>query len=216
MVPVEGHGGSLCRVCALIAIDTRLKAASGGTLLDMERSNAIGGVRRAVASTLKKAPNRVLVIQDITDWREAKVFRAHAAPQGVCDRKMVTAQDGGTGLSRGRLRITRGLRRFIMVDNHEAVKDGDLEKNVESRSVVKPKFTTEFLEAVVREAAEELTLRAEEAGAWCTFIDTQACGTQKSWEPPLVARHLPGYFPRASKERNGRPWATLTRSCTKR
>ena len=105
--------GTLCRVCALIAIDTRLKAASGGSLLDTERSNAIGGVRRAV-------PNRVLVIPDITDRREAKVFRAHAAPQGVCDRKMVTAQDGGTGLSRERLRIVRGLRRFIMVDNHEA------------------------------------------------------------------------------------------------
>ena len=46
---------------------------------------------------------------------------------------------------------------------------------------MKPKFTTEFLEAVVREAAEELTLRAEEAGAWCTFIDTKACWTQKHW-----------------------------------
>ena len=52
MVPVEGHGGSLCRVCALIAIDTRSKAASGGSLLDTERSNAIGGVRHAVGSTL--------------------------------------------------------------------------------------------------------------------------------------------------------------------
>ena len=51
-MPVEGHGGSLCRVCGLIAIDTHLKAASGGSLLDTERSNAIGGVRRAVASTL--------------------------------------------------------------------------------------------------------------------------------------------------------------------
>ena len=45
---------------------------------------------------------------------------------------------------------------------------------------MKPKFTTEFLEAVVREAAEELTLRAEEAGAWCTFIDTKALVTQKA------------------------------------
>ena len=32
-----------------------------------------------------RAPNRVLVIQDSTDQREAKVFRAHAAPQGTCD-----------------------------------------------------------------------------------------------------------------------------------
>ena len=28
---------------------------------------------------------RVFVIQDSTDHREAKVFRAHTAPQGTCD-----------------------------------------------------------------------------------------------------------------------------------
>ena len=32
-----------------------------------------------------KAPNRILVIQDSTDRQDAKVFPAHAAPQGVCD-----------------------------------------------------------------------------------------------------------------------------------
>ena len=37
-----------------------------------------------------KAPNRVWVIRDCTDRREAKVFRAHAVPQGVCD-KMINA-----------------------------------------------------------------------------------------------------------------------------
>ena len=31
-----------------------------------------------------RAPNRVLVIRDSVDPREAKVFRAHAAPQGMC------------------------------------------------------------------------------------------------------------------------------------
>ena len=30
-------------------------------------------------------PNRILVMQDSTDRREAKAFRAHAAPHGVCD-----------------------------------------------------------------------------------------------------------------------------------
>ena len=60
-------------MCALTAIDIRLKAASGGSLLDTERSNAIGCVRRVAASTLKqKASNRVWVILDITDRREAK------------------------------------------------------------------------------------------------------------------------------------------------
>ena len=32
-----------------------------------------------------KAPNRVSVVQDSVDPGEAKVFRAHAAPPGVCD-----------------------------------------------------------------------------------------------------------------------------------
>ena len=38
-----------------------------------------------------------------------------------------------------------------MVDNHEAVNVADSEKNMESRPVVEPKFTTDFPEAVVRE-----------------------------------------------------------------
>ena len=53
-----------------------------------------------------RAPNRVLVIQESTDPREAKVFQAHAAPQGVCDNlihalKLLTNQqkdgDGPVG-----------------------------------------------------------------------------------------------------------------------
>ena len=32
---------------------------------------------------------------------------------------------------KSRLKIMDGLRRFIMADNHEAVKVGDLEKNME-------------------------------------------------------------------------------------
>ena len=56
-----------------------------------------------------------------------------------------------------------------MVDNHEAVKVGDSEKNMESSPVVKPKFTTDFLEAVVREGADGLMLRREEEGMLRTF-----------------------------------------------
>ena len=106
-----------------------------------------------------KAPNRILVIQSGTDFRDAKVFRAHAAPQGMCENlidalKLLTNQqkDGDSpvkmvvqGLQeRIRLRIMSGLRKFIMVDNHEEVKDGDLDKNVGSRKVVEPKSTTDF------------------------------------------------------------------------
>ena len=43
---------SLCRVHALIATDSRWKTISDWSLLDTERSNAAGGVRRAEASTI--------------------------------------------------------------------------------------------------------------------------------------------------------------------
>ena len=49
-----------------------------------------------------------------------------------------------------------------MADNHETVKVGELVKNMESRRVVKPMFTTDFPETVVREGACELTLRADD------------------------------------------------------
>ena len=60
---------------------------------------------------------------------------------------------------RSRLKMTEELRRFIMVDCHEAVKIGDLVKNLESRSVVEPKFTTDQPQARAREEADEPTLR---------------------------------------------------------
>ena len=123
---------------------------------------------------------------------------------------MVTAQDGGTRLSREKLTIMHGLRRFIMVDNHEAVKVGDLGKNMES-SVAKPKFTTEFPEALVREAAEELTSRAQKNGShhswmrtgtpsarlfsrcvegaeWKTMYHTQFSGTAQSGEKQEILK----------------------------
>ena len=66
-------------------------------------------------------PNRVLVFLDSTDRSEAKVFRAHAPPQGACEN-LVCAQ-----LRRdSRLKMTDDLRRFIKVDNHEAANIGDL------------------------------------------------------------------------------------------
>ena len=50
--------------------------------------------------------------------------------------------------------------------------------------MVKPNFTTDVLEAVVREGADELTLRAEE-GTLRTIIDTADVGDNR-WGLPLV------------------------------
>ena len=67
-----------------------------------------------------------------------------------------------------------GLRKFIEVDNHEAV-----------NKVVKPKFTAYFPRAIIREGPDELTLRAHGEGAVRTFIDSTNVEDQR-WELPLV------------------------------
>ena len=103
-----------------------------------------------------------------------------------------------------------GLGRF-MADNHEAVKVGDLELNMESRPVWRPKFTTDFPDAVVREGADELTLRKEEEGAVRSFIDTTEVGNRGWWATARglgLARHLPGHSSKGSRDQNGRPRIT--------
>ena len=49
------------------------------------RSTAVGGVRYVEAKYEWRAPNRILVVRLGTDATEAKLFRAHAAPQGLCE-----------------------------------------------------------------------------------------------------------------------------------
>ena len=82
------------------------------------------------------------------------MFRAHVAPQGVCDN-LINAlkllanqhQDGDGPVKvlvwgfqeRSQLKMMEELRKFITMDNQEAVKIGDLEKRQALRPVVKPK-----------------------------------------------------------------------------
>ena len=76
-----------------------------------------------------------------------------------------------------------GLRNTIDVDNRSAV-DG-LRRGTKSMQVKKPQFREVFPEAVIREGADELTLRAEEVGSRRTFIDTKHIELER-WGPPLV------------------------------
>ena len=64
---------------------------------------------------------------------------------------------------RSRLKMTEGLRKFI-VDIHEAVKLGDLEKTLESLSVVEPQFGSALPDVTVREGVDELPLEKGEEG----------------------------------------------------
>ena len=95
------------------------------------------------------APNRIQVVQLGANASAAKVFRAHAAPQGKCE-KLINAlklqanqqTDGDspilsivTGLQkRNRKDIMDGLRSFIEIDNHSALDVGHLRKGSRLRS----------------------------------------------------------------------------------
>ena len=87
---------------------------------------------------------------------EAKVFKAHATPSGLCDNlinalKLLANQqkDGDspiqsivTGLHAKRRRgIMDGLRRFINADNHRAVDVGHMRQGTRSLEVQEPNFS---------------------------------------------------------------------------
>ena len=146
-----------------------------------------------------------------------KVLRAHATPNGVCDnlinalKHLANLQKDGDGpvsmvvqglREKSTLKITDGLRRFIMVENFETVRVGGLEKNMESTQVVKPNFTTDFLQE-----ADEWSLRKEEEGTLRSSIDTTSVGDNK-WELPLVDEDwhaIVWSFSMALTNENGRP-----------
>ena len=68
---------SLCRPHALVATDSRLKTTSGWSLLDTERSNATGGVRRAKASTSGRLLKESLSHKTARVAEKQKVLGAH-------------------------------------------------------------------------------------------------------------------------------------------
>ena len=133
-----------------------------------------------------KQPHRLLVVQTGESIDQAKVFKAHAVPQGLCanvisalkllanqqEDKDNLIQNIVTNLGEGnRKGLTEGLREFIKIDNERALEVG-------------------YLTFTVRESSDELTLRAEE---------------EERWGPPLVDCGMPSVRRcfKASKEKNG-------------
>ena len=121
-----------------------MKITSGLSRRGTGNNPVTGGVRRAA---------RVLVTLDSADPSKAKVFRATFACENLmCDLKLLANQPtGGDSVAdtifglqeQSRLKIVDELRRFTEVDNHGAVKIGDLEKNSEAIKVVGPNFDRE-------------------------------------------------------------------------
>ena len=146
-------------------------------------------------------PNTVLVMQDVVDSSEAKVFRAHhrmvrarfklPAVQVGGDNLVVTILEG----LQERLKITTEFWRFIE-NNHEAVKIGGLEKNLEAIKAARSTFNKEmFPDATIPEGLRELTLRAGEAGS--------------RWWPPLVLEDWHAVCQALCKGVEGAEWETF-------
>ena len=127
------------------------------------------------------------------DANDAKVFRSHAASQGLCDSLIIAhaaplglcdnlinasellanqQKDGDSPIQsiviglheRSRKGIMDGLRSFIELVNHSAVDVSHLRKGIRSFKVQKPNFSEDYPMAAIWEGAEELTLRGEEVG----------------------------------------------------
>ena len=205
-MPVDGMGGAtlsyVCPHCNCFLLDDHIWWVStrhgDGNNRKKKHYNwwcaACGGQYES------RSANRILVVQIGVDANEAKVFKAHAAPLGLCDNlinalKLLANQqkDGDSPIQstvtrlheRSRRGIIDGLRRFIQADNHSAVDVGDLRRGTRSLLVKKPMFSEAFPEAATREGADELTLRADEEGMQRAFINTEHIEFER-WGPPLV------------------------------
>ena len=97
----------------------------------------------------------MLVLQTGAGASQAKVFKAHAAPQGLCEnlinalKLLVNQQKNGdspiwsivTGLcERSRNGVMEGLRNFMKVDSRCAFDVGHLSEGFLSSQVRRPKF----------------------------------------------------------------------------
>ena len=120
---------------------------------------------------------------------------AHAYPGSVRDTHGLPAklQKGGDNLvdtilegchGQSRLTITNELCRFIDVENHEAVKIGELEPHSEAIDVVRPKFNKEIFPNAVVWGWTGWRFREGEAGLCRSLMNTTDVGA--SWKPPLV------------------------------
>ena len=129
IVPVGGQGGVtmsyLCPHCNNFPMEHYIWWVSGRT----RRNNwwcAICGERYDW-----KQPNKLLVVQTEESVEQAKVFKAHAVPQGLCGnlinalKLLANQQEDGDGLlqnivkdlgKESRKGLTDGLREFIRID----------------------------------------------------------------------------------------------------
>ena len=111
-----------------------------------------------------------------------------------------------------------GLRNFVEVDNPSAVDVGCLRRGTKSIQVKKPQFSEAFPETVIREGADDLTLRAGEVargelsstGPMLRSSD----GDRRWWM--RTGTPFCRLYTRELKENNGKRCTITTESCTRR
>ena len=157
----------------------------------------------------------------------ATVFKAHAAPLGLCDNlvnapKLLANQqkdgDGpiqsiNTGLHERRRRgIVNGLSRFIEADNRSAVVVGDFRRGTKAVNVENPQISEAFPEAAIREGAGEFTSRADKVGTQRADINMKHIEVQR-WRPPLVDADWHAFCQAVYRGIEGKEWDELHYHC---
>ena len=147
-----------------------------------------------------RQPNRLLVVQTGESFEQAKVFKAHAVPRGLCAilinplKLLANQQEDGDGLlqnivtnvGKGRRKgLTDGLRELIEVDNERALDVGALRRGTGTFKVRKPKAPEEGSDVIIRESPDELTLMAEEVETSKALTNVNHIEPER-WCPPLA------------------------------
>ena len=174
---------SQCRTCAQTAKVSLWKTTFCGSLWEKPQG---GGAQFVEKSTT--GGNRTIFwsckLVKVFKW--AKVFKAHAIPQGLCE-KLINAlkllanqQEDEDGLlqnivtnlgKRSRKGLTDGLRDFIKVDNHRALDVGEPHRGTGTPKVRKPKVLEGGSDVTIRACRDELRLRAEEVNTSKAYTD---------------------------------------------
>ena len=153
IAPVREQGGVtmsyLCRHCNSFPLEDYIRWVSGE-----EKKHTIWWCAICGEKCDWKQPNRLLVVQSGDSIDQAKVFKAHAVPQGLCAnlinalKFLANQQEDGDGflqsivkdLGKGsRKGLTDGLREFIKIDIERALEVGYLNRGTGTFKVRKTK-----------------------------------------------------------------------------
>ena len=165
------------------------------------------------------------MVQTRESVNQAKVFKAHAVPQGPCGNLnnaltlLANQQDDGDGLVQsivtnlgevGRKSLAGGLRNFTQVDNHRALEVGHLREGLRSVEVRRPTGEEGCPEVPVRESPDELTLGAEALGSRASMSTTlQKGGGVLLWM--LIGTPSAKRYKKASKGKTGKTYMMITK-----